>query len=303
LAVLAQCGLPPEQTIRVGDATYAMADYVNQVQRDLPRNTEREWSWTLIGLTTYLPTTASWTANDGQPWSIEQLVQEETEQGIERGACGGTHRLIGLAMALNRHLDQGGALEGPWAQAEQTIQHHIQLAKQLQNADGSFSTNYFARGGRSPDLADAIGTTGHTLEFLAIAMTQQQLAEPWVRRAAFRLCDVFRKTKEMPLECGALYHAAHGLVLYRHRVFGPNTYSAASDLTTPPAGQGTIDAESPAAAAGSAPPSADSSASSTGSATDSAAGSSDRRGSADSSTDSDGGRSSRSSSVSVGNGI
>jgi hypothetical protein len=224
LAVLAQSGLSPQQTIRVGDVHYRMSDYVAQVQRDVYRNVDREWSWTLIGLTSYLPTSATWTAGDGSEWSIEQLVRLEADQPINRSACGGTHRLIGMAMALNRHLDQGGDLTGAWSRADERVKHAIARARQLQNPDGSFSTNYFARGGRSPDLADAIRTTGHTLEFLAIAMTDQQLGEPWVRRAALHLCDVFRKTKQMPLECGALYHAAHGLVLYRQRRFGPRMY-------------------------------------------------------------------------------
>ena len=39
------------------------------------------------------------------------------------------------------------------------------------------------------------------------------------------MCDLFRKTEKLPLECGALYHAAHGLVLYRERVFGPHDWS------------------------------------------------------------------------------
>jgi len=228
LAVLAQCGLSPEQEIRVADGTYSMADFVAQVQRDAPRNVDREWSWTLIGLTAYLSTSAKWTAGDGSQWSIEQLVQLEAEQEIAGSTCGGTHRLIGLAMALNRHLDQGGTLADPWTLADKKIKQGIETSRLLQNPDGSFSTNYFARGGRSPDVAEAIRTTGHTLEFLAIAMTDEQLAQPWVHRAALRLCDVFRKTKEMPLECGALYHAAHGLVLYRERRFGPRTYAAAS---------------------------------------------------------------------------
>jgi hypothetical protein len=36
-----------------------------------------------------------------------------------------------------------------------------------------------------------------------------------------RLCAIFRKTREIDLECGALYHAAHGLSLYREKVYGP----------------------------------------------------------------------------------
>ena len=82
LAVLAQCGLSPDQEIKIGPDTYAMKDFLQQVQRDAPRNLNQEWSWTLIGLTSYLPTDSTWTANDGQTWSIERLVQGEIEQDV-----------------------------------------------------------------------------------------------------------------------------------------------------------------------------------------------------------------------------
>src|SRR5690606_24663592 len=63
--------------------------------------------------------------------------------------------------------------------------------------------------------------TGHILEFLTAALSQDELEEPWVRRAALKVSEIFVKTKDIPLECGALYHAAHGLVLYRARIFEP----------------------------------------------------------------------------------
>jgi hypothetical protein len=220
LAVLAQSELPPDQTIRANGRDFTIADIVRQVQSDIPHNADREYSWTLIGLTTYLPTDASWKALDGQVWSIEGLVQSEAQHPLGEGACGGSHRLIGLAMALNRHLADGGKLEGPWKLAEERIQQGIQKAREFQNLDGSFSTNYFARPGRSPDLAQNLGTTGHTLEFLTLSCTEEQLKQPWVERAVLHLCDLFRKTKNIPLECGALYHATHGLMLYRHRAYG-----------------------------------------------------------------------------------
>jgi hypothetical protein len=228
LGYLAECGLGPEQTIQVADKTYTMADLLAQAQRDVPRNEGREWTWTLMGLTAYLPTTATWLAGDGRQWSIGQLVQLEAEQELTTSACGGTHRLVGLAMALNHHLDQGGQLDGPWKLADEVIRQSVQTARRLQNSDGSFSTNYFSRGGQSADLADVMRTTGHTLEFLTLSVTDEELREPWMGRAALRLCDAFRKTKDMPLECGALYHAAHGLVLYRQRLFGPRQYAPSS---------------------------------------------------------------------------
>ena len=135
-------------------------------------------------------------------------------------ACGGTHRLIGLTTALDRHLADGGQLVGAWALADEVIGQAILDAQQYQNSDGSFSTRYFAGPGSSLDLAQNLGTTGHILEFLALALNDDQLQEPWIRQAAANLCGLFETTRSVPLECGALYHAAHGLVLYRQRLWG-----------------------------------------------------------------------------------
>lgn len=218
LAVLSQCELPPTQSIRVDDQQVSMMDFVRQVQRDVPRNVKREFSWTLIGLTGYLPTDARWTANDGREWGIEELVEIETEQELASSACGGTHRVIGLAMTLQRHRQAGRPMTETWQAADAVIANAIAEAKRHQNPDGSFSIHYFAGPGSSPDLAQNLGATGHIVEFLAIALDDHQLREPWVRNAVEYLCDVFEKTREVPLECGALYHAAHGLVLYRERL-------------------------------------------------------------------------------------
>ncbi len=225
LAILAQCDLPPDQIIRVGDQQVTMADFVAQAQWDVPRNVLREYSWTLIGLSTYLPQGATWTASDGRQWDLEKLIAIEAEQELATAACGGTHRLIGMSMALNRHLAADGKLEGGWQQADRVLQDAIKQARQLQNADGSFSTNYFQRPGRSPDLAQNLGASGHILEFLTLSLTDEQLREPWMQRAVLHMCQLFRQTRKVPLECGALYHAAHGLVLYRTRLYGPKDYS------------------------------------------------------------------------------
>ena len=225
LAVLAQSGLPPTQTIVVDGNQYTIADLVRQVQWDLPRNLQQEYSWTLIGLTTYLPTDEKWTASDNQTWSVERLIRSETEQDLFDSACGGTHRLIGMAMAVNRHLDQEGKLTGAWKLADDRIQQAIQMAQDTQNPDGSFSTAFLSSRRSSLDLAENLGTTGHVLEFLVLAMSDEQLSEPWVKRAVARLTKIFELTKSVDLECGKLYHAAHGLALYRDRLYGPRRYA------------------------------------------------------------------------------
>ncbi len=218
LAILAQCSVQPDQEIRVGSAHFTMADLLQQTMRDVHRNVDQEYSWTLIGLTAYLPTDTQWMAGDGSRWSVERLVELEMDQDLHESACGGSHRLIGLSMALQRHITDGGQLSGIWQQANQQVQQAIELAREYQNPDGSFSTNYFARPGQSPDLALSLGTTGHTLEFLALALNDKQLQAPWVRHAVENLCTLLEETEDLPLECGALYHAMHGLVVYRKRV-------------------------------------------------------------------------------------
>lgn len=224
LGYLSGCGLPSDQTFVVGNETFTLSDLVEQVKRDVPRALNREYSWTLMGLSAYLPSDAKWTASDGQEWSIEKLLEIECEHDLSTSPCGGSHRLVGITLAVNRHLEQGGKLEGVWKRADDKIQEALAKVKQYQNPDGSFSVNYFTRPGTSADLAQSLGTTGHTLEFVVLASSEQQLHEPWVRRAVVYLCDVFKRTKDVDLECGGLYHSASALVLYRERMFGPRRF-------------------------------------------------------------------------------
>ncbi len=224
LGYLAECGLKAHETIQVGTSTYTIADLVAQVERDVPRNADREYSWTLMGLTSYRPTDYHWTASDGQEWSIERLVQIESEHDLAASACGGTHRLYGLTMAVNRHLAQGGVLTGAWKLANDKILEAQARAREYQNPDGSFSAHYFQRPGGSADVTQVLGSSGHVFEFLTLAMTDEQVREPWMKRAAVRMCEILEQTKDIPLECGALYHATHGLVLYRARLFGPREF-------------------------------------------------------------------------------
>ncbi|MCA9227038.1 MAG: ADP-ribosylation factor-directed GTPase activating protein isoform b [Pirellulaceae bacterium] len=231
MAILAQCELPPDQPIQLDGQTFTMEDMIWQAMWDVPRNVDREYSWTLIGLTSYLPTDFQWQAQDGQTWSIEKLVQIETEHDVHASACGGTHRMIGLSMALNRHLAAGGKLEGVWQAAHDHIEQRKAEAFKYQNPDGSFSSNYMARPGTTSDMSQRIGSSGHVLEFLTLASTDEELHKPAMQRAVRHVCQLLEQTKSIDLECGGLYHAAHGLLLYRQRVFGPKNYAADSGQT------------------------------------------------------------------------
>ncbi|MDA7951565.1 MAG: ADP-ribosylation factor-directed GTPase activating protein isoform b [Pirellulaceae bacterium] len=222
LAVLSQCDLPIDQEIVVHGETYTIADWVEQIKKDIPRNVE--FSWTLICLSKYLSSEESWTDVYGQPWSLEKIVQKEIEADLHANACGGTHITIGVAMALERHRERGGKSTGQWARARQYLDEQVLAVKRNQNEDGTFSTDYFRDKVNSPGLDLHLNASGHTLEFLALHLPKEELEKKWVQKGVHRLCRLFEMTKRYDLECGALYHAAHGLVLYREKVYGERTY-------------------------------------------------------------------------------
>ena len=219
LGYLSQCGLQPDEPLKVGGRDYHISDLITQAQWDIYEGMEA--TWTLMAFCTYLPLDAKWKAKDGSTWTIERIVAMEAKQDLGLSACGGSHRLYGLSVALNRHLKEGGKLTGAWKEADKVIQDSISKAREYQQPDGGFSTNFFSRAASSPDLALRINTTGHTLEFLTLALGDEEISKPWVKRAVNYLVDVLDRTKKADLECGSLYHAVHGLALYRLRQFGP----------------------------------------------------------------------------------
>lgn len=230
LAVVSQSGIGSEHPLLVDGRQYRMHDVLTQAMHDTYEG--KECPWTLVGLSQYLhPIDQSWEAADGSRWSVERMLTmaggpeydpKLGEQLVHEGACGGTHLLIGMAMALARYQQQypDRELAGGWKAAAERIDWAARAARTNQLPDGSFSIRYFERPARSRSVGENLGATGHTLELLATALNRQQLSEPWVRRAVAYLCQLLEDTQTLNLECGALYHAAHGLVLYRQRCFG-----------------------------------------------------------------------------------
>jgi hypothetical protein len=219
LGYLSQCGLTLDEPLTVAGQEFHVRDLLTQSQWDIYQGMEA--TWTLMAYSTYLPLDAEWTASDGSEWNIERVVDMEAEQEIDSSPCGGTHRLYGLALALNRHLADGGQLTGVWRKADGQIQAAIAKAKANQQPDGSFSSQFFLRPAYADDIDKRLGASGHTFEFLTLALNNEQIVEPWMNKGLLALLDMLERTEQVELECGGLYHAMHGLELYRLRRFGP----------------------------------------------------------------------------------
>lgn len=241
-ALLSMSALPLDHQLLTDKGPITIADMVKNAQ--MTANTQEEVSWTLWFLTQYIDQDARWVNQHNQPWSMAELIRVQIAEPVDNAPCGGTHQLFALAFARNAYLRKHGRLQGVWMNAEYKLRQHIELARQLQNPDGTFSTNWFRGRGYSADFKERIKTSGHMLEWLMMALPSSRLNEPWVRRGVQAVATDLIRNATAPAECGPMYHAVHALVLYRERVAPERSTPSGGELaqsrpTTPPSAPST----------------------------------------------------------------
>jgi hypothetical protein len=209
-------------------------DFVRQSQMRARVTEKQELSWAVCVIGQYLGTDVAWTNEHGEKLHFEDLMRYEVEQPIETAACGGTHRLFGLAWAYHLHVQRGGQRTAVWQAVADRTAKYRDLARKYRNADGSFSTSFFNGPGNALDNTLRINTTGHTLEWLSLALSDEELKKEWVQDAAQALALRILEVQNSPVEGGALYHAVHGLLIYYARVYGRDEL-VPKELLIPPA--------------------------------------------------------------------
>lgn len=219
IAEMAQWGMPAQRKFVVLGKDYTFEDFIRHAKLRARTNANQELSWTVLILAQYYGTDVSWVNGHGEKLTFEDVLRYELDASVDQAACGGTHRLFGLTWAYHLHLRKDGKAEGIWQEVARKEKKYQQLAKQFQNADGSFSTSFFRERGDSTDKQLRMNTTGHTLEWLALSLSDAQLKEAWVQEAANALAMMFLDTQGQSMEGGTLYHAAHGLLIYYARVY------------------------------------------------------------------------------------
>ena len=116
-----------------------------------------------------------------------------------------------------------GQPAGVWQEVVAKLDHYKRVARQTRNPDGSLSTSYLSGSANSPDVQARIGSWGHVIEWLSLALSDEELAEPWMQEAVNHLVLAILGSRTDPIDNGAFYHAIHGLAIYRARVFHETT--------------------------------------------------------------------------------
>jgi hypothetical protein len=217
VAEMAQWGLAPDTEFLVDGKEFKFADFHLQSKMHASVTKNQELSWAILIIAQYFGTDHQWTNSDGEKLKFEDVVHYELNQPVDdTAACGGTHRLFGFTWAYHLHRKNGGKKEGVWKEAADKIEYYKAQAKESQNKDFGW-VKYVSGREDGEDLA----SSGHVIEWLALALTRKELEQGWVEDGANELAMSIIKTRQEPVESGALYHAAHGLHIYYNRRWGP----------------------------------------------------------------------------------
>ncbi len=242
VAEMVEWGVSPERKFLVDGKEHPFSEFLrySQAHASVKTPDPQELEWALVVIGTQFGTDCRWTNSAGEELRFEDLVRAELDKDMDKSACGGTHLLFGLTWAYHLHLRHGGQATGIWKEVADRIALYVQRARAQQNADGSFSTAYFRERAEERQGDLRIGTTGHILEWLALALSDDDLKQPWVQSAASALAMMFLENQSKGIDGGSMYHAVHGLILYSSRVYGKEQLgeSAPHDLPLLPAKKG-----------------------------------------------------------------
>jgi hypothetical protein len=230
LAMLAQCQVSPDYPIRVRDREFTIRDLIEAEKKTCYPKTELTFK--LIALMHYLESDATWVNDQGASWDIPRLIREELAQPIRGAACGGTHRLAGLSLAARTRVRRGEPLDGEYLRAAKFVEKYHNYAFQMQNRDGSLSTEWFRGRGEEQDIDRRVKTTGHILEWLIYSLNDKEVRSTRTFRAVNYLASLLANNYRNEWEVGPMCHANHALRLYDERVFQP--YDGQEDIVKKP---------------------------------------------------------------------
>lgn len=216
LAMLAQSRVKTDFPIKVEGREFTVADLIEMEK--LSCDSKTELTFKLIGLAHYLDTDATWTNQAGQEWSLPRLIKEELAQPVIKGACGGTHRMMGFSYAIKKREKEGKPVEGEWLRARKFVDAYHEYTLNLQNTNGSMSTEWFKGRGDWGEAPRRVETTGHILEWLVYSIPQDQLFDAKVVKGIDYLTKLLEGNRTW--EIGPKGHALHALMIYDQRAFG-----------------------------------------------------------------------------------
>ena len=178
----------------VGGRAHKIRAMLEQAKWDIYPGMEA--TWTLMAFSTYLGLNESWQNKHGEDWTLERIVGAEAGEIKVNGnrvnagesACGGSHRLFGLSVALNRYLKETqlevNELKGGWRAANDVLEAAKKKRASFSSRTARSRCIILSGRARPARLRSGSARRGHLFEVMATCMTKKELERRgWSRRA------------------------------------------------------------------------------------------------------------------------
>jgi len=222
--------ISPSTHLYVGDTIHTLSDMIDFSREEA--TVHRELPWTISAHAYYSGFVSEWKNKYGQTQNLSELLKHMLSVPPNT-ICFGTHYLFALARVLEC---TNGVDHNKYGQILDLVQEQVDDAiKKIHDSqweNGALRPPAYEGQSSSTSTLTAyeVHVTGHTFEFLARALPDNMLTEPWVMKSASFLLNLLRlypigygeqlKNEQDLCDFGCFCHAVSGLAHWKNRVIG-----------------------------------------------------------------------------------
>ena len=191
LASLTEAGVALDEPVYTpGRRDMTLEAILQESLRDFDLD-EEEVEWSTLAYALWLPPVTSWRTLDGREMTFDRIAERIVRGHKQLGVCAGTHRVYSLMVLwrLDRELDDTILSDAVADEVYRYLERVRDLLSECQFDDGRWPSNWSA--GRQAideplpdDIHRQVVSTGHHLEWLAIAPEDLHPPRERIRRAA-----------------------------------------------------------------------------------------------------------------------
>jgi hypothetical protein len=224
LASLTEAGVTLDEPVFApGRRDMTVEAILQEALRDFELD-DQEVEWSAMAFALWLPPVTSWRTLDGRRMDFDLIAQRLVRGHKQLGVCAGTHRVYSLMLLwrLDRELHDEILSDAAAGEVYRYLQHVRDLLIDCQFEDGRWPSNWSA--GRQAvenpipdDVHRQVVSTGHHLEWLAIAPEDLHPPRERIRRAADWIIQqtVSEPSEQIQANYTFYSHVGNALALWR----------------------------------------------------------------------------------------
>jgi len=224
-AMLAMSNIMPNYELRVGGNSHTIAHLIASEKASISKG--MDMSMVLVALSFYDESSAQWKNELGETWNIEKMVANELNRQVDLSTSDAADWLLGLTAAVKMYESENKPIRGPLALAKRQLKTYQDFTLSIQNDRYLWHPKFFLYKGFNPDAFETMYSGGHILRWLVFSLSDKELQDPQVTRAAMSLATTVSRVKPETMansldakQLEGLAVALHALSLYYQRAFG-----------------------------------------------------------------------------------